>query len=258
VKSLNMEVGRLTGEVTHLKVENRELLEKVTGLEREKRERSLLGQEAMSLEHEKLVQKVLKLETELQEGRKPMLERDRLFEVNEQHQSEKTNILHHDHKQTQKKKMEKVVHTQASKLLDPHNSNYEGQWIGNDEPHNGMNGHAKALPRHMGMANSSHSCTGSAVHTLSTAFLRSDDSNHNVANFKAGSNGRCQVKARGLSNGRDKTMTKITALDPATDEIMGRSAQQEVLQFATDLATPSNMVREENPRNKQHKDNTFK
>jgi hypothetical protein len=39
---------------------------------------------------------------------------------------------------------------------------------------------------------------------------------------------------------------------------MGRSAQQEVLQFATDLATPSNMVREENPRNKQQKDNTFK
>jgi hypothetical protein len=79
-----------------------------------------------------------------------------------------------------------------------------------------------------------------------------------VANFKAGSNGRCQVKARGLSNGREKKMTKITALDPATHEIMGRSAQQEVLQFATDLATPSNMVREENPRNKQHKDNTFK
>jgi hypothetical protein len=79
-----------------------------------------------------------------------------------------------------------------------------------------------------------------------------------VANFKAGSNIRCQVKARGLSNGRDKTMTKITALDPATYEIMGRSAQQEVLQFATDLATLSNMVREENPRNKKHKDNTFK
>ncbi len=81
-----------------MKVENRELLEKVTCLEREKRERSLLGQEAMSLEHEKLVQKVLKLETELQEGRKSVLERDRLFEVNEQHQSEKTNSLHHNHK----------------------------------------------------------------------------------------------------------------------------------------------------------------
>jgi hypothetical protein len=37
-------------------------------------------------------------------------------------------------------------------------------------------------------------------------------------------------------------MTKITALDPATYEIMGRSAQQEVLQFATDLATLSNMT----------------
>jgi hypothetical protein len=96
-----MEVERLTGEVTHLKLENRELLEKVTCLEREKRERSLLGQEAMSLEHEKLVQKVLKLQTELQQGRKSLLERDRLFEVNEQHQSEKTNSLHHDHKQTQ-------------------------------------------------------------------------------------------------------------------------------------------------------------
>jgi len=58
--------------------------------------------------------------------------------------------------------MEKVVHSQASKLLDPHNSTYEGQWIGNDEPHNGTNSHAKALPRHMGMANSSHSCTGYA------------------------------------------------------------------------------------------------
>ncbi len=84
-----------------MKLENRELLEKVTCLEREKRERSLLGQEAMSLEHEKLVQKVLKLETELQQGRKSLLERDQLFQVNEQHQSEKTNSLHHDHKQTQ-------------------------------------------------------------------------------------------------------------------------------------------------------------
>jgi hypothetical protein len=73
---------------------------------------------------------------------------------------------------------------------------------------------------------------------------RSDDKNHPVNKFKAGSKGRQQVKARNLSNGRVETMTNVTALDPALNEIKFKPPQQDIQQLGTALAIQLNMVSE--------------
>jgi hypothetical protein len=73
---------------------------------------------------------------------------------------------------------------------------------------------------------------------------RSDDKNHPVNKFKAGSKGRQQVKARNLSNGRMETMTNVTPLDPALNEIKFKPPQQDIQQLGTALAIELNMVSE--------------
>jgi hypothetical protein len=82
----------------------------------------------------------------------------------------------------------------------------------------------------------------SATHTHSTALKRSDDKNHPVNKFKAGSKGRQQVKPRNLSNGRVETMTNVTALDPALNEIKFKPPHQDIQQLGTPLAIQLNVV----------------
>ncbi|KAH9567218.1 hypothetical protein CY35_03G018600 [Sphagnum magellanicum] len=209
VKSLNMEVEMLAGEVKQLEIDKRELAGEVAHLECKKRERELVAQ-VMSQEHETLVQRIFKLETELEE----------------------------------KKKLEEKLHRQERKLVDADNTNSGGQWGGKNEPHSSRKSRAKALTSRTGMVNSPTRHTRSATHTHSTALKRSDDKNHPVNKFKAGSKGRQQVKPRNLSNGRVETMTNVTALDPALNEIKFKPPHQDIQQLGTPLAIQLNMVSE--------------
>jgi hypothetical protein len=242
---LNMEVEMLAGEVKQLEIDKRELAGEVAHLECKKRERELVTQ-VMSQEHETLVQRVFELETELEEVRKSALEKDHLFEVNEQDQMEKTKgCFEHKHKlEPQKKKLEEKLHRQERKLVDADNTNSGGQWGGKNEPHSSRKSHAKALTSRTGLVNSPTRHTRSATHTHSTTLKRSDDKNHPVNKFKAGSKGRQQVKARNLSNGRMETMTNVTPLDPALNEIKFKPPQQDIQQLGTALAIELNMVSE--------------
>ncbi len=114
MKSLNMEVEMLAGEVKQLEIDKRELAGEVAHLECKKRERELVAQ-VMSQEHETLVQRVLKLETELEEVRKSALEKDHLFEVNEQDQMEKTKSCF-DHKHKLEPQVSSLIPSQYAKL----------------------------------------------------------------------------------------------------------------------------------------------
>jgi hypothetical protein len=108
-----MEVEMLAGEVKQLEIDKRELAGEVAHLEC-KRERELVAQ-VMSQEHETLVQRVLKLETELEEVRKSALEIDHLFEVNEQDQMEKTKSCF-DHKHKLEPQINSLIPSQYAKL----------------------------------------------------------------------------------------------------------------------------------------------
>jgi chromosome segregation ATPase len=179
-----MEVEMLAGEVKQLEIDKRELAGEVAHLECKKRERELVAQ-VMSQEHETLVQRVLKLETELEEVRKSALEKDHLFEVNEQDQMEKTkSCFDHKHKlEPQKKKLEEKLHRQERKLVDADNTNSGGQWGGKNEPHSSRKSRAKALTSRTGMVNSPihHTRYVSAL-LLCTQYglKRSGDKNHTV------------------------------------------------------------------------------
>lgn len=104
----------LAGEVKQLEIDKRELAGEVAHLECKKRERELVAQ-VMSQEHETLVQRVFKLETELEEVRKSALEKDHPFEVNEQDQLEKAKSCF-DHKHKLEPQVNSLIPSQYVKL----------------------------------------------------------------------------------------------------------------------------------------------
>ncbi len=104
----------LAGEVKQLEIDKRELAGEVAHLECNLRERELVAQ-VMSQEQKTLVQRVLKLETELEEVRKSALEKDHLFEVNEQDPMEKTKSCF-DHKHKLEPQVNSLFPSQYAKL----------------------------------------------------------------------------------------------------------------------------------------------